>query len=149
MVKYNANPKGWKTGDCVVRAIALATNQTWDQVFLDLNKVAFRKKRLLDDPCVYNEYLKQLGWEKKAQPRYYNYESGYRTVNYDKLTIYEFIRDLNHSILVGGYRHEAFLITVAHHMTCVKFDKEKCRYDLYDIWDCGEKTIGNYWVKEN
>lgn len=24
--EYNNNPKGWKTGDCVIRAIALANN---------------------------------------------------------------------------------------------------------------------------
>ena len=53
MIKYNANPKGWKTDDCVIRAIALATDKTWDQVFTDLNVIAFKKKRTFNDPCGY------------------------------------------------------------------------------------------------
>ena len=55
MIKYNANPKGWKTDDCVIRAIALATNQTWDKVFTDLNEIAFKKKRVFNDKKVYDE----------------------------------------------------------------------------------------------
>ena len=34
--KHNQNPKGWKTGDCVVRAISYATGKTWQEVFQDL-----------------------------------------------------------------------------------------------------------------
>lgn len=64
-----------------------------------------------------------------------------------KQTIYEFIRDLNNKMHIEGRKQDAYIITVAHHMTCVKFDENKGRYDLYDTWDCGEKTIGNYWVK--
>ena len=65
MIKYNANPKGWKTNDCVIRAIALATNQSWDKVFTDLCEIAFKKKRMLNDPRVYEKYLSQLGWNKR------------------------------------------------------------------------------------
>jgi hypothetical protein len=32
----NPNPKDKNVGDCTVRAIALATNQEWDKVYLDL-----------------------------------------------------------------------------------------------------------------
>ena len=28
-INYNANPKGRKTGDCVIRAIAFALNKSW------------------------------------------------------------------------------------------------------------------------
>lgn len=149
MVKLNLNPKGWKTDDCVIRAIALATNQSWDKVFTDLNEIAFKKKRVFNDPRVYNEYLKELGWNKQNQPRYHNYEDGYRTSNYDKLTVYQFIRDLNSKLFTGGWEHESYIVTVAHHMTCVKLNEDKSKYELYDIWDCGEKTIGNYWVEDN
>ena len=36
-IRYNANPKGWKTGDCVIRAVAAATQQTWDDVYDELS----------------------------------------------------------------------------------------------------------------
>ena len=35
-LQTNPNPKGKNIGDCVIRAIALATNQEWAKVYLDL-----------------------------------------------------------------------------------------------------------------
>lgn len=147
MKLFNANPKGWKTDDCVIRAIALATNQSWDKVFIDLNEIAFKKKRVFNDSAVYNEYLKLIGWNKQSQPRERYYNNGYYDT-YKKYTVYDFIRELNSKLITGGWEYESYIITVAHHMTCVKLNEDKTKYELYDTWDCGEKTIRNYWIKE-
>ena len=146
MNKYNANPKGWKTGDCVVRAISTATNKSWDDVFIGLNEIAFKKKRVFNDPIVYTEYLKQLGWDKKAQPRFYEYGCGCK-VGMSKQTVNEFIDYINGDLQINR-KTDAYIITVAHHMTCVKFDNTLGKFELYDIWDCGNKTIRNYWIRE-
>lgn len=37
---YNNNPLGRHVNDCSVRAIALATNQTWDQTYQQLSNYA-------------------------------------------------------------------------------------------------------------
>lgn len=37
---YNANPLGRHVNDCVVRAISLAEEKTWDQVYEELSKYA-------------------------------------------------------------------------------------------------------------
>lgn len=137
MIKYNANPKGWKTGDCVIRAICTATEQSWDKVYEDLTALGFKKKRMPNDKCVYEEYLKKLGWTKHSQPREEDSMSMYK-----KFTIYELIKKLN--MLMFTYKY--IIITVANHMTVLKYDGSK--YDIVDLWDCGEKTVGNYWVKE-
>ena len=144
MIKYNANPKGWKTNDCVVRAIALATNQSWDKVFTDLCEIAFKKKRMLNDPRVYEKYLSQLGWNKRKQPRFYTYEDGSRST-YKKETVDEFIINRNFDRLIQT-KYDTYIIRVANHMTVVKLNEGK--FDLFDIWDCGHRCVGEYWVKE-
>lgn len=144
MILDNQNPKNIKANDCVVRAIALATNQSWDKVFNGLYQIAFKKKRMLNEKQVYETYLQQLGWEKHSQPRLTIYEKGYKDT-YKKYTVDEFITDLNFMKNIRR-EHNIYIITVAHHMTCVKY--QGIDFDIYDIWDCSNKTIRNYWTKK-
>lgn len=72
-------------------------------MFTDLNEIVF-KKRTFNDPCVYNEYLKQLGWDKKSQPREHIYDGDYLD-SYKKYTVYEFIYELNHTEHVNWVKH--------------------------------------------
>lgn len=144
MIKHNENPKGLKSGDCVVRAIALATGQSWDKVFTDLCEIALKKKRMPNEKQVYEVYLEKLGWEKHRQPRSTVYENGY-VDTYKKYTVDKFITDLNLMKNIER-KHDIYIITVAHHMTCVKY--QGIEFDIYDIWDCSNKTIRNYWTKK-
>ena len=43
-VKFNANPKGRKTGDCVVRAICTALNESWEEKIQKVMKDSNTKK---------------------------------------------------------------------------------------------------------
>jgi hypothetical protein len=65
------------TGDCVVRAIAIATQLPYEHVYMELNSLAKQEKpskrrnrqsssRTGVHRCTYEKYLKQLGWEWKA-----------------------------------------------------------------------------------
>ena len=95
MIKLNLNPKGWKTGDCVIRAIAYATQQSWDDVYKGLSDLGFKKKRMPNDKQVYEQYLKDLGWEKQKQPRKWDNT---------KYTVNEFINS------VSVYRERMILL---------------------------------------
>lgn len=33
-IKYNANPKDLKTGDCVIRALSKGLNKSWDDIWV-------------------------------------------------------------------------------------------------------------------
>ena len=126
MEKLNLNPKGIKTGDCVIRAIAYATQQSWDTVYKDLCEIGFKMKRMPEEKQVYEKYLDKLGWEKQKQPRtYFN----------DKYTVDEFCEKLANK--------DVYVITVANHMTVV------ANKEIVDTWDCGRKCVGNYWVKRS
>ena len=41
---HNENPKGRRTGDCVIRAIARASGDSWDDTLTGLFKVALKMK---------------------------------------------------------------------------------------------------------
>ena len=46
---YNANSQGRFVNDCVIRAIAVAENKTWDETYDDLSRIAKKNGILLDD----------------------------------------------------------------------------------------------------
>ena len=58
-INYNANPKGLKTGDCVIRALSKATGKSWDEVYAELCEIGYKKKKLPNNDCVYKAVLKQ------------------------------------------------------------------------------------------
>ena len=57
---YNANPKNLRTGDCVIRAISLATACSWEATYQNLFDIAMQTKRLANEVETFNEYLKRI-----------------------------------------------------------------------------------------
>lgn len=121
---YNANPKNRRTSDCVVRAIALATGKTWDEVLTGLTETALKHKQMVNDPACFGKYLESLGWIKQRQPR---------KPDGKKYTGKEFYKVTKATVVanIGG-----------GHTVCFKDGK------AWDIWNCTDGSIGNYWVKE-
>ena len=66
---HNENPKGKRTSDCVIRAIARATGQSWEEVLTGLYQVAMQLKTAPADKVCFDRYLGQQGWLKHPQPR--------------------------------------------------------------------------------
>lgn len=122
---YNVNPKGRKTSDCVIRAIAYASCQSWEKVFEDLCVIAKKKCSVINEKSVYEEYLDNLGFEKHKQPKW---DDG------TKFTVYEGDRVFNS-------QKEDVIVSVANHLTCIDNN------ELIDTWNCRNKCIGNYWTR--
>lgn len=121
--KMNANPKEKKTGDCVVRAITLATTKSWEEVLTDLFNIAIEEKEMLNSKKCYEKLLENYGFIKYKQPRF------------SDRTKYQ-VREL-----ADALPKSEIVISVANHMTYVS------KGTLYDTWDCGRKSVGNYWIK--
>lgn len=121
---YNANPKGRKTSDCVIRAITCATTKTYNQVLNELVEISIKTGYHIADKKCYEKYLEMLGFVKMKQPR---------KSNNTKYLIGEVDKVVGKGIA---------LISCAHHLTVVN----NCV--IYDLWDCRNKSIGNYWVKK-
>jgi len=65
--KYNDGGRkefGFEKGsnDCVIRAIAIATQVPYDKVWEGLNELSRDACFMLNDPRAYKPYLKSLGW---------------------------------------------------------------------------------------
>ena len=56
---YNANPHGNNVSDCVVRAISVAENKSWDKTYEKLSDIAQKEGILLDDVKFVEKYLDQ------------------------------------------------------------------------------------------
>ena len=124
--EYNANFKNKKTTDCVVRAISVALNKSWEDTFKELSAYTLETGYMWNDSgaCGFKKFLKLKGYDKQKMPR--------RKDN-TRYTVKEFIEEL-------ANKNSIYIISVAGHLTVVK------NLTLIDIWDCSDKSVGNYWI---
>lgn len=110
---FNANYKNNFVNDCVVRAISIAENKTWEQTFNELSKIASKQGILIDDVEFVERYL-----DSKYPRRCF------------KGNVEEFVR--NHPTGI-------FLITMKGHITCLIdgfiYDTFDCtKYSIKCAW---------------
>lgn len=66
---YNPNPiKNNRVGDCVVRAISKALNQSWEDTYIDLTIQGYLLGDLLSSNAVWDKYLKNKGFKRHIVP---------------------------------------------------------------------------------
>lgn len=107
MYEYlNVNSQGNFVNDCVIRALALAENKTWDNTYIELSILAKNKGVMLDDSKFVEDLL----------------DRKYSRKCYDYLSVGDFA--LTHN--KGTY-----LITMNGHITCcvdgIVYDSWDCR----------------------
>lgn len=128
MIKYvekNLNFKNKKTGDCVIRAFAMASGKDYKVVAKELFDIWMETGYVLNEKRCEDKWLERNGWLKVKQPK----------------------KEDNTKYLVGEIdelinENQNCIIRLAHHITCVVDN------NLIDIWDCRYKTIGNYYIKK-
>ena len=64
----NPNPLGLTTSDCVVRALSILLNQSWDKTYTDLCLTGFSMGMMPSTNAVHQQYLKQHGFEMQLLP---------------------------------------------------------------------------------
>ena len=121
---HNENPMGRRTDDCVIRAIATATGQSWDDTLRGLTECAIKHKYMINCVNLYDKYLKGLGWVKQKQPRKGD-NKRYRAN--------EFFKHFDGVAIVN---------LGAQHTACVKNGQ------VWDTWDSSNEVVGNYWIKK-
>lgn len=123
--KVNKNPRGIRTGDCVIRAIANAEGREWLEVFDDLTKLA---RKLFTTPThgdCYKVYLDK--YEKMPALRQGVFESRKHRVRPEEFHIYE---DL---------RKGTFIVRQANHLTVVRDGITE------DTWDSSDRASYIIW----
>lgn len=136
---YNANPKGRRTTDCVVRAICTALEQDYNTTVMELAEMQCKTGFDDGDKKLYDKYLQSKGWVKHNQPK---------KRDNTKFTGKEFCKELNCNIAAVGV---AVIANIGgHHIVCIKehYDGDLCGlHKVYDTWDSTDGCIGNYWTK--
>ena len=62
-INYNANPKGRKTTDCVIRALSIALDNTWEDTYISLVDFSIKQGLMINDKRAFSGYLKAKGYE--------------------------------------------------------------------------------------
>ena len=63
-IEYLNNPFGLRVGDCVIRAISKALNQSWEKTYIDLCVQGFMMSDLPSSNAVWSSYLKHKGFKR-------------------------------------------------------------------------------------
>ena len=118
--RVNPNPKGRVKPDCVIRAIALATGQTWYDVYDDLYAVGREECSVPSDNTVWGKYLYDMGFEP------FLIENSCR----ECVTVKEFCK---------RYPYGVYIIGTGNHATCV------INGDYWDSWNSGNEVPSYFW----
>ena len=65
---YNANPRGRRTGDCVIRAVCAATGKSWDEVYTSVALLAYALEDMPSTNHVWRTCLKSMGYKRATIP---------------------------------------------------------------------------------
>ena len=121
--EVNPNPKEKKVGDCTVRAISLAMNQPWEDIYLDLCLEGYILSDMPSSNDVWGTYLMDKCWT-------YNRLQDTCPFCY---TINDFCKE---------HDKGTFIVATGTHVVCVKDGQ------YLDIWDSGDKVPLFYFSKE-
>lgn len=117
MYKYlNNNALGRFQNDCVVRAIATATGDSWDNVYRYLSDIAQENGTMMDDRDFVRDYL---------------------SYNYDKVP---YIHNMTVGEVSGKYQNNVVLITMNGHITCSRYGV------IFDSFDPRERLAEDCWI---
>lgn len=118
----NPNPCRTEEPDCVVRAIAIATGQTWDEVHTGLCLLSGEKCTMPSVNWLWGLYLKKRGFEK------YLLSDDCP----ECMTVAEFAK---------AYPDGTHVIGTGNHAVAIK------NGDWLDTWDSGDEVISYYYRK--
>ena len=118
----NPNPCRQEEPDCVVRAIALATGKSWDEVHTDLCEMSRRRCTMPSVNWLWGRYLKQCGFKQFLLPE----------TCPECVTVREFCR---------RYPEGTYIIGTGNHAVCIR---DGC---YMDTWDSGDERPTYFYEK--
>ena len=117
---YNPNPTGRSVGDCAVRALSKALDQTWEETYAGLALEGFIRGDLPNADSVWGPYLRNRGFSRYLLPD-------------DCCTVADFAAEHPQGIYV--------LSMPGRHIVCVQNGQ------WHDSWDSGGEVPTYYWSK--
>ena len=118
----NPNPMNKRVGDCVIRAVALATGDTWNDAYMQLCLQGYSMADMPSSNNVWGAYLKSKGFSKH---------------NIDECKDCYTVREFTEEHPKGTY----VLGLGTHAVTSIDGN-------YYDSWESGDETVLYYYEKE-
>lgn len=115
----NPNPKHIRVGDCVVRAISLATGQTWDDVYRTVADYGYEFKDMPSSNPVWGKYLEDEGFSR-----------GMTYGQCPHCTVSDF---------ADKHRRGVYILGTGTHVVCVRDG------NYWDTWDSGDEMPVFVW----
>ena len=122
-IRCNPNPLGKQTSDCVVRAIAIATSQSWRKVYRDLCHAGEIECELPNSNYVWGSYLNSMGFKQFLLP-----DSCPKCI-----TVRAFCKH---------FPEGTYILGTGSHAVCI------IDGDYYDSWDSGSESPSYFWRVE-
>lgn len=119
-IRCNPNPLGKQTSDCVVRAIAIATEQSWKDTYRDLCEFGEIEAEMPSSNHVWGLYLKSIGAKQFLLPDSCP----------ECITVRAFCGRYGDGVYVIG--------TGSHAVACIDGD-------YYDTFDSGNESPSYFW----
>lgn len=119
---FNNNPQGLKIGDCVVRAISAAMNQSWERTYVDLCIEGFMYKDMPNANSVWASYLHSKGWKRRSIP----------DTCPDCYTAADFAAE---------HPEGVYIAATGSHAVCIK------NGNIIDNWDSSDETVTYYFER--
>ena len=119
---FNNNPQGLKIGDCVVRAISAAMNQSWERTYIDLCIEGYMYKDMPNANSVWASYLHSKGWKRRSIP----------DTCPDCYTAADFAAE---------HPEGVYIAATGSHAVCIK------NGNIIDNWDSSDETVTYYFER--
>lgn len=119
---FNNNPQGLKIGDCVVRAISAAMNQSWERTYIDLCIEGFMFRDMPNANSVWASYLHSKGWKRRSIP----------DTCPDCYTVADFAAE---------HPEGMYIAATGSHAVCIK------NGNIIDNWDSSDETVTYYFER--
>lgn len=119
----NPNPKHNLVGDCTIRALSIATEKSWEQVFAEISLYGFMFCDMPSSNAVWGQYLTDLGYK--------------RSIVQDSCPACT-VRDF-----ASRNPHGNYILGTGSHVVCVVDG------NYYDTWDSGDERPIFVWEEMN
>lgn len=122
-IQYNANPVNARVGDCVIRAVSKALNQSWEETYIGMMIQGYIMFDMPSANHVWGAYLRHKGFNRSAIPN----------ACPDCYTVKDFCSD---------HPSGSYVLAVDGHVIAA------VNGNYYDTWDSGDEVPLYYFSKE-